>query len=453
MESLSYGDVSFQVLSTNSITAEDVYGEDGTTTQAIKQTIDVNCVFNRKAMSFTADTVTSGGVSGQEPGTTWNALKEYLLVPRRTLVIRNGDTETLRSPVTGRSVDVRGGPFPEVVDIAETHGIKTWVVRFRIVTFTAACRDGENALVYHRWERSHGVDQDFYTTVTTRGEARFRLDLVLPGTTPGDPTPAIPDSYRSQLFHQIPPNFRRDAIRVRLNSAGDGVFYEVVDVEKPLNLRNNLPAVRVEAMQTTYMTHGSIAQGLSSVFQSWASDTFQAGPLGLIGIPTNIATQYLSNLPKYHLTTICRAWGARGADRLAMTRLALAVCVSRQNNLPLGFLGQTEYTLTESLTENFVEATTTFRWNDSTFSGGFTVVGSPLASLCVGGGFGVGLFEALAYQPMDINVNEFGNIISAVNFSRNPSPPGGNGSRGTYLQYLVAQALTDPCTTVPIPPV
>lgn len=451
MESLSYGDVSFQVLSTNSITAEDVYGEDGTTTQCIKQTIDVNCVFNRKAMSFTADTVTSGGVSGQEPGTTWNALKEYLLVPRRTLVIRNGDTETLRSPVTGRSVDVRGGPFPEVVDIAETHGIKTWVVRFRIVTFTAACRDGENALVYHRWERSHGVDQDFYTTVTTRGEARFRLDLVLPGTTPGDPTPAISDSYRAQLFHQIPPNFRRDAIRVRLNSAGDGVFYEVVDVEKPLNLRNNLPAVRVEAMQTTYMTHGSIAQGASNVIQTGFAGLFREGPIALLNLIPNAASQFHSNLPKYHLTTVCRSWGARGADRLAMIRLAISVCVSRQNGLLLGFLGQTEYTITESLTENFVEVTATFSWNDSTFSGGLNL-GSALASFIVTGGVGVGLFEALAYQPIDINVPEFGNVITVANFSRNPSPPGGNGSRGTYLQNLVAQALTDPCTTVPIPP-
>ncbi len=48
MESLKYGDVSLKVLTTNLFSAEAVYNEDGTQPIAIKQTIDVNCIFNLK---------------------------------------------------------------------------------------------------------------------------------------------------------------------------------------------------------------------------------------------------------------------------------------------------------------------------------------------------------------------------------------------------------------------
>lgn len=52
MESLTYGDVRFDVLSSNERKAETVYSDDGTQSVAIRQTVDVNCVYNPLAMSF-----------------------------------------------------------------------------------------------------------------------------------------------------------------------------------------------------------------------------------------------------------------------------------------------------------------------------------------------------------------------------------------------------------------
>ncbi len=362
----------------------------------------------------------------------------------------------LTCPETGYSCDVRGGPQPKDFIVLRVNGIKTAVVRYVIECYTNESpktsqdpQAGRNVILAHRWRQWSDVDEDHFSTVVTAGEAVFNMAELTKQH-------LLPDQFRQQFGFPVPTNFKRESVHVEPDSDGTRCRYQVVDREQAINLQANSRATRIEAFQTVWASQPSVADvalnagfsmGDSAINHGW--DIFSgflsggpigaasaAGPLIRDGLHTGLHAMK-SALPSSYQHYFVRAWGNRASNRSDLMALCLAIIFGRLNALGLLKLPGIELSITQDLMGKFCEAQATFRRN---LDAGIT--GGPF-------GFAISL-------PFDFPRNEdlqrpggiLGGLLPGVlpvaGNSDNPAPPNSDGTRGTWVGQLVAQALTAP---------
>lgn len=269
---LEYNGVHLELLNLDRVERVGVYTPDGVDLMYIKWTIGAACVFSSGGgPTATTATALSDQVVGemygrpQLPRTArgsdppnesdnpvrqrkndirslrasngYNAamsdaeLRQRLWTPRGKLKITAADADGnrvtwLESPRKGYAVDVANGPKPLSVDVVEATGDgTTFGVYFQIETCVAPCGTyNERLVLSHRWHMTHGYDDDYYLTRSTKGEIVFNSAVVLRQG-------IRPDEVRSQFIHPIPLGFKRTGPVISASPDGLTIGYDIEDVD------------------------------------------------------------------------------------------------------------------------------------------------------------------------------------------------------------------------------
>jgi hypothetical protein len=242
------------------------------------------------------------------------SVRHVLMQPRQQLVYAVGTNVLLVAPAanpdgTAAVADAANGPIPLACDVVQVSGNKTFLVDFAI---SAAVNESylyvntPPVLLSHRWTRTEDIDTDMYSTVTTRGFARFRSDrLLFLGV--------VPDDFRGYLFVPPPPRCQRVAVHVEPSEDGSSIAYTLVD--RMTYLRYAIPGVtRVEAFQTV---EGE-ASFLNSLFLGGLGDILN--DLGVSGVP---------RIPLFKLGFVARVWGNPLSTRKLLETVAVGIIGTR----------------------------------------------------------------------------------------------------------------------------
>lgn len=464
MESLTYNDISMEVIRTNIVSRVAEYADDGMTKLWDKWTIDIKAILNPAATSYAtiAGKPVAVGGDGELPGTTDNAIRHNLSMPRQLLTMVAGGVKILESPGKTEGgqrmvCDCKNGPFPEVYSINSMIGSVYWEVGFRITTYVSECKnvdDSRNAVISHSWASAETIDDLFYSTIIISGEAILRADAMHWNSINAD-------EFRRQFFFPVPDNFQREAIQVELSPDGTRLTYSFKDVARNLNLGRDSIIVRADIAQQGGISHGTTARAAMQAAPGLAMATISAG-LGLaqvsgagVGVYQGVmsaARAIINNLPQYWFEVDVQLWGDRNARRSQLTRIALAIA---QGQIPLGVGGVSDVAATEIFIQhdrvknNYVRVRYILSWGDD-FRIPLNVLQqgrfqSPNVELAVSGGkaFWLSLFQN---PDQDFEVRGNGAQLSrnTAGFRDNPAPPVG-GAYGTLIVAMVQQQLGNPC--------
>jgi hypothetical protein len=172
------------------------------------------------------------------PGSTDNAIRHYMMTPRRQLTVKEGDTVLVQCPTPltpGQKAppilaDVAGtGPLPISFHIQEILGVdKTFFVNWQVKFCTNECKDATgidpHPILASRWVLEQEIDADYFQVWRTSGTVIVRMDLF-------DKYPFNPDSLRNFIFAAIPFGFQRRSIQVTGHPTGDGFDYSYEDYQ------------------------------------------------------------------------------------------------------------------------------------------------------------------------------------------------------------------------------
>ncbi len=453
--------VEFHALFAKQIERTAIYSDDKSTYLWTDWRIEIDCIYNPGATSFTTDVagtpvITPPNNSGVLAPFTDVALRHFLAQPRRRLLITDDpavillDTGTYvdGAGVTRAKPDCTNGPRCTVQSIERLHGSRTYQCR---LVFECSINECESArlLLAHRWAQSIDINQDHFQVVHTQGQCVFNQSALIVNDN-------FPDQLRSTLMHPIPANFRRCAIKVEPGSDGYTYNYYTMDVEQPFNLGTNFPAVRIEAMQEGQYNRGgtfraSVMAGVAGL-RAWSQGgTFS----GLAPGAANAALHFWKGtLPKYTVKVTVRAWGNRNSTRDNLRDRALAIMAYRMSLVNSGDLTPSqEFYIQEDLVGRYVEVSKTIAWSINTKLElnwkTITNIAFPNSGPGVIGNYG----EPLAVVgPLKGNEK----ILAALGpntESTNPSPHQGAfgaPSQGRLIA-AISQALSEPCAAPPSP--
>jgi len=508
MELISYNGIELQIVKTNVVERVPVRSEDRAGDYLFtKWTIDVIAQINPGATSY----IMSNGVPEEDPdnspGTTDNAIRQFLAQDRKVLTIIAGGETILDSPdfipgsnQTRQATDARNGPFCEVFAITQIVGTQNFAVHIRFVTYVNECEETNSIVLSNRWNVSESIDDLFYPTRNTSGKVILRTDLMYQQQLNAD-------SFRSNMFFPVPDNFQRENIEVKLSEDGAELTYSFRDVGKCFNRGFTSPIVKAKIFQTGNYVAGNhmrgIAQGLLETTNGIASAAGGIDGLSILrGIGTALASHSATHrkyqilqLPHYEFSMEVQLWGDRNTPRSKLHRIAMGIAAGQLNPSYSGLgVGLSEISMTHDRCEdNYVLVRYTIKWGDD-----LNQAVNPLGGVATGNlgrqtffsMFDGGANSAEIDDKVDANYNGmiFNDILPNMPanppripgvfnqpvttyfakdssltpnppFRANPAPPGYTqetnafGSRSTLIVSLVHQALNQPCkppATVPL---
>ena len=355
--------------------------------------------------------LTNAGAALRPLGDTLMAQRKQLLVTYGTSnnqangspnVILQSPRQSISQPATAYTVDDRFGPNPIAWNVIEIHGTHTLTVYFEIETWQQKCTSG-NAVLYHRWEASHDIDENYMTTRNVKGRAIFSPAVLLDPNVAQTNIPNAPDDFREALFHGRAIGMQRGSITVTADMDGTGVTYSFEDVEQYTNLRavaGNRGIIKVEG---THHSGWDITTGMLPgrhvVLEATVYGLRTTARVQLVNALEDIAATY------GFLNPSNAGWWQAGELSVDIAKKQATLMMRMQIS---------------GLT-NFVP-----RW--------FPVIGAPANA-----GLRIGLGGANAY-PEDLAPPWAVNVPTQC-----ISPTNSRGTRGTYLERLVAQALSADC--------
>jgi len=348
------------------------------------------------------------------------------LILESPMVVNVGGILPTRMPC-----DLRFGPNPIAFNVLSFIGEKTAIVKFAIETWIDDCPT-VNFMTTHTWSMTHEWDEDYYTTRTIEGRVVFRRDWL---ETLFDQNGAVvasrpfaPDYFRSKFFHPLPNNMKRTA---SINALEDGctVEYTITDEEQPMNIN---PSYQITRIKGEYWR----TSGLAPRF-AW--------------LPTGI--------PEDEAGVTFEAWGNRNASRNSLVKALVQMC-SWWNLYPVSFVANQQPSGIANHFDLHVDAvnkyarltsvqsasglTSLSQANTSKFS--VPVDRGPRFAIA---GPGEQTFDG---WPEDIINPDNQQYIATTATMQNVNAPNDNGTRGTYLEALVASALEiAPCQGAPTP--
>lgn len=334
---LSYNSVNLRIMQTNIIHRMHEYTDDGMTYLYTRWMIDVYAVVNKAATSYAKDGAgvlsntrnPKGDDASNNPVTIDKAIRSALRTPRKSLIMKLDHARDISLIIFDEKepCDVKGGPFPRLYDAIRCNGNKTFIVHFAVETFVRESEmDGgpedpihRNPLISHRWTMTEDTNQDHFLARIVRGKAVFRLDYLM-----GNKKPQTPDQYRKELFHSIPPGWRRTNIKVTPSSDGSSLDYSFTDIYDPAKW-GNLAITRLEIFHTTRRhqpyeagvvvgkTIDAVASGLGKRWGATAGN--------LLSIPYRM-------LPSQDEMIVIKVWGDPDSHRKGLVAYAFQIATS-----------------------------------------------------------------------------------------------------------------------------
>lgn len=447
MSYLKYNSVILEIIHTQEMRRESVLDPTGCQYLYTKWTIDVHCIFNPQATSY--KDIPFGSSKGQLPAITDRALRDRLLQPRKTLILKDGgpdDRTILETPAAGYSTDANNGPVPEECTVVSVHGTKTWAVRFRITACVNSCTSVP-VVLSHRWKRYTDCDQDYFSMLVTEGEVHFNTARMIADG-------AYPDDFRRDFFHLIPGDCKREKVEVIPSDDGASLTYRLIDRETAFHLGKEVHCTRVEAYQTLWWSKVGFTVGMGRALVSGgpgvAADVISSpmrAPLTLAGFAArSLLAGAIADIPQFYDHILVRVWGHKDHIRRAMmANIALPLAFARLGPIDGG--KESELIVTHELHGKFVEVQLTHKRGPEL---GTLAVVSALPIPGIPPGAIAGLVDWTTRVGVAFS-HEVEEERAGVLFRRtpvgNPPPPRAGSTRGTLAVRLVTQALHDSCTT------
>lgn len=393
---LTYNGIEISLLRTNSISHEPVRAEDGSYWHT-RVTISVTGLVNGPPITSQSDPgpiATPTNTLGNPISKTMQAIRHALLQERGSLVYSVGDSPDAmivapESDDNGNIMpcDAANGPIPLSLVINRVDGTKTFHVSYAIACHLFEC-PGSNgsdpsALICSRYAQQHDVDSNHYTTITTRGQALFRTDLL-------EVTQKNADTYRAILLPPVPRGFRRVGIAIVATPSRNALTFTCTDREMPFDLGDTGPNgtnSNITDVKATYEVSSTGANG--------------GGPVSFMTL---------------HRVSV-QVWGNKAASNWRLTQFAYRLASAK---LPIGdpsrgFLRQ--ISVMQSLTERFVALNVAVQLTPADDT----------------------LIPGLDVQELRVD-----QTFSPQN-GMNPSMPGRDGTAGTYTNEILVARWASAC--------
>jgi hypothetical protein len=243
---------------------------DGPTRLYDELTYECVAVLNPRATSFqvAVGERTPLPLVDQTAAKTSDAIRHFLLAPRRKFLMTVGADTLFESPFPTRECDAAGGPIPYRCDILDIVSLKTILIRWGVKTWINPCErvtEGNAAVILsHRWTQERDVEVDGLSTLIIQGHMIFDIGKL-------NALDHIPDDYWQLSSPIVRRGFRRAHIQVTATEDGRELRYCVVDREVPLSrVRDgssaNFPHVsRIEATHYSTITKPDTTKNLKEV--------------------------------------------------------------------------------------------------------------------------------------------------------------------------------------------
>lgn len=452
MSYLKYNSVILEIIDTQEMRRESVLDPTGCQYLYTKWTIDVHCIFNPQATSY--KDIPFGSSKGQLPAITDRAIRDRLLQPRKTLILKDGgpdDRTILETPAAGYSTDANNGPVPEECTVLAVHGTKTWAVRFRITACVNSCTSVP-VVLSHRWKQYTEMDQDYFSMRVTEGEVHFNTARMIADG-------AYPDDFRRDFNHLIPSDCRREKVDVMPSDDGASLKYRLIDREMAFCLGKETHCTRIEAYQTMFWSQVGFKAGLGRALVGGGPAAARSviasplvAPLTVLGFAAeSLLAGAIADIPQFYDHILIRVWGNKDHSRLKMMHsVAFPLAFARLG--PIDGSKESELIVSHELHGKFVEVQLTHKRGPEL---GTLAVVSAVPIPGIPPGFVAGLVD----WPTRVGVafsHESEEERAGLLFHRsaigNPPPPRASGTRGTLAVRLVTQALHNSCSVPPAPP-
>ncbi len=395
MSVLTYNGITIGLTKTLGIAHEPQRAEDGTYLHT-KITIEVEGIITGP-ISQSQNPVTLGNVSGTiDAGSisdTVRAIRHALLQERQLLVYDVGDSPTPMITAPGLDgtgnflpCDANNGPIPGALAIVRVDGLTTFHVRYSVTCHLFECPGASGtpqALISNRYAQSHSIDSQYFTVITTTGQAFFNTSVL-------EAAQQQADDFRQVLFPPVPRGFKRLSVNIIATPARNALTYQVVDQERYFDLGD-----------TGRTGTGSYITDIKADYT--VSSTGQAGA------PVSMFSAHQVNV---------QVVGSKAASTWGMIKKALLIA---QAKLPItdpskGFL--TSMVIRQGMTEPTISLSASMLINPSN------------AGMVPG-------IDATALQIENVFQDQGG---------INPSFPSRGGTAGTYQNELLVSAWKAACS-------
>lgn len=495
MSTFFYNGITISPIYTEACSRRAIY--DGPTYLYTRWIIRVRGVFNPGATSFT----TAGGdprfggnpaqpekSPGFNPAWTDNSVRLMLQQPRGLLhysaagpdafgdadfgqgqdltILALTDSTISTSGSSKTLTDANNGPFPLEINIRRISG----TVSFN-VDFTIQCDINECYRVYsepafvlsNRWQMTHDVNEHAFTVRHVQGRAIFRTDVMLSQE-------IKPDDYRAAFFFPVPENFKRQNINVSVNPDGNECHYSFSDVEQSHNIICKKNVTKIEAWANISVSQGSLEQGVVALAkaakraamhplrEAARSTTVAPGAaagaaMAGIELASSAAAIEYGLLPRATIAVNVRVWGNRLSTRKDLEQVSAKVIALKLPqlqkgivfniplpgiNIPIALVGLgrlvygTDANNNYDLMGRYVDASITLHCGPIS-----SFFNAPAALI-------VGLSKRFP-ELLDDNIGD----IATTKDTKGYAMPNDSGSRGTYTEFCVAQALQNICGNPP----
>jgi hypothetical protein len=379
-------------------------------------------------------------------------LRKQLNEPRKLLKISFGADQVWQCPQQLQSVTLRTGggtsvadvpscdpgfgPVPSVVSLAEVIGDKlamgVWRVTFWVL-------DGSNILLSNRWKVTAVVNDCGLTTRVIEGWTTCRADAIASGRINGI------DDFRKWFFVDCPAGFARTGARIQVDETNSKASWICTDVEDPNPLGATgagIGAVKFEGEITAGVVSANKTKG-QEIMGGIEAAFF--GPLVLVNQwPTTVANSWI------------KVTGGKGASKLALTKLGIAIAQDRLFDGSIVACSVTQGVGRSEAAGRWVKVSCVFL---PTFTAWVASAGIPLGFDTIQGNV-----ENIVNLKNDIDLGNFipgqGPTILPGDVPNNETDPryknfnlpASNNSRGSWLGALLTQSLQFQGQTPAAPP-
>lgn len=421
--------------------------------------LQISAIYNPQATSYVLGGQGANPIrqKGQLAPTTDVAIRHYLSQPRRQLIYEVGKIRVHEVPERRFPCDSANGPFVRAINVQEVKGLKTFLVTMIVEMHINECSNQTvpNAVLSNRWVRERDTDQDYYSTIITRGTAVFDASLLRGARANG--LDLSPDDYIDSLLHPIETGFRRNHIQVSVDEENLTANYVIIDREMPLSVVTDgkLGVSRIEAWHETGLTRDSLEAaalaGLAAIKEgikdAFRKDRVTGRRPGLLEVGGRLGANFFLAAEKavplcYHQLSVS-VWGHHGSARSDLELVAQDLITQRMAKIVNEGVGVFGFDIRtrHDLAGKFVHVSATFR-------------AGPIQSafLLAQRDITIGLDLTKINFPWMPSQELVRGVFSAVpKVFPNVGPPKVS-SRGSYLGALVAQTLKTPCA-LPASPV
>ena len=286
-----------------------------------------------------------------------------------------------------------------------------------------------NIILSNRWSCTHHVNRNGMTTRTLRGVAVMRAEAVQQGIA-ANGIDSI-DDFRAALIVGQPLNFRRDFVDATCSEDGTELRYTVVDKEVGNSIAGN------NSVQVFYLD-GNASAGFDLQLKTYndAIDRVTGFALGMksalmgadIGAVVGTVESFLSSIiPRFRGRAMCRVEGGRNVRRVDLAVLASEICIDRS----LGGFPTSLY-FTQSLNaDDGQSCEARMEW---------------MPTITQAFGIAQGRLTPNNYMKLDNDYVRDKASLAWLNSGRHTHTnlPNSLGTRGSYVQSMAIQALSDP---------